>query len=143
MNNYDLLKRHTNRRTFLGRSLLGLGGVALGSLLERGRAAEPKFRSKGVVNPLHFRPKIKRVIFLTMAGGPSHLETFDYKPKLAEMSGKPMPESFTKGQPIAQLQGQKLTCLAPQHPFQKFGRSGQEICSLFPHIGSVADDICI
>ena len=88
-------------------------------------------------------PKAKRVIFLYMAGGPSHLETFDYKPKLAEMHGQPMPESFTKGQPIAQLQGQKLNCFAPQHPFQKFGKSGQEICELFPHIGTVADDICI
>ena len=77
-----------------------------------------------------------------MAGGPSHLETLDYKPKLAELSGKPMPESFTKGQPIAQLQGQQLKCLAPQHAFKKFGQSGQEI-ALFPLIGSVADDICV
>ena len=54
-----------------------------------------------------------------------------------------MPESYTKGQPIAQLQGKELTCFAPQHAFQKFGQSGQEICGLFPHIGSVIDDICI
>ena len=55
-----------------------------------------------------------------------------------------MPESFTKGQPIAQLQGSKqLTCLAPQHPFERFGKSGQQICSKFPHIGNIADDICI
>ena len=59
------------------------------------------------------------------------------------MSGKPMPESFTKGQPIAQLQGQQLKCFAPQWEFKKFGKSGQEICELFPQIGSVADDICI
>ena len=67
-----------------------------------------------------------------MAGGPSHLETFDYKPKLAEMNGQPMPESFTKGQPIAQLQGAKLTCFAPQHPFKKCGKSGQEIIDDLP-----------
>ena len=54
-----------------------------------------------------------------------------------------MPESFTKGQQIAQLQGKKLICFGPQHAFEKFGKSGQEICELFPHIGSVADDICI
>ena len=54
-----------------------------------------------------------------------------------------MPESFTKGQQIAQLQGQPLICFGPQHGFKKFGKSGQEICELFPHIGSVADDICI
>src|SRR5205809_7836312 len=59
------------------------------------------------------------------------------------MSGKPMPDSFTKGQPIAQLQGQTLRCLAPQYEFKKFGKTGQEISSLFPHIGSVVDDICI
>jgi hypothetical protein len=116
----------------------GVGLLALNSLLDRGLLA-----STGVVNPLHHPAKAKRVIFLYQAGGPSHLETFDYKPKLAEMTGKPMPDSFTKGQQIAQLQGQRLTCFGPQHPFQKFGKSGQEMCSLFPHIGSVADDICI
>jgi hypothetical protein len=78
-----------------------------------------------------------------MAGGPSQLETFDPKPKLAELHGEPMPESLTKGQQLAQLQGQKLNCFAPQHPFAKFGKSGIEICSLFPHIGSVIDDICL
>jgi hypothetical protein len=78
-----------------------------------------------------------------MAGGPSHLESFDHKPKLRELDGQPMPESFTKGQPIAQLQGQKLVCMGPQHPFERYGRSGQEICTIFPRIGSVADEICI
>ena len=68
-----------------------------------------------------------------MAGGPSHLETLDYKPKLAEMHGQPMPESYTKGQPIAQLQGAKLTCFAPQHPFVKCGKNGQEIKGVPPH----------
>ena len=96
-----------------------------------------------MINPLHFPAKAKRVIFLYQAGGPSHLETFDYKPKLADMNGQPMPESLTKGQQIAQLQGKPLTCFGPQHGFHKFGKSGQEICELFPHIGSVADDICI
>ena len=78
-----------------------------------------------------------------MAGGPSHLETFDPKPKLAAMHGKPMPESFTKGQQLAQLQGQKLLCFGPQHPFQAFGKERIEICALFPHIGSVIDEICL
>ncbi len=83
------------------------------------------------------------MIYLYQAGGPTHLDTFDYKPKLAEMAGKPMPESFTKGQPIAQLQGAKLVCFPPQFKFKRFGSSGQEICELFPQIGSIADDICI
>jgi hypothetical protein len=123
-----------NRRTFLGRGMAGFGALALNQLLAR---------TQGVVNPLHHAPTAKRVIFLYQAGGPSHLETFDYKPALARMHGESMPESFTKGQQIAQLQGRPLICFGPQHEFQRFGKSGQEICKLFPHIGSVADDICI
>src|SRR5688500_8070920 len=149
--------RLLQRRTFLGQGLRGVGALALTSLLNpsllRGDATAPGGKAspatsrldrwKGVVNPLHFAPKAKRVIFLVMAGGPSHLETFDYKPKLAEMHGKPMPESFTKGQPIAQLQGAKLNCFGPQWGFKKFGKCGAEICELFPHTGSIADDICV
>jgi hypothetical protein len=98
---------------------------------------------KGAVEPLHFPAKAKRVIFLYQAGGPSHFETFDPKPKLREMHSKPMPESFTKGQQIAQLQGKPLVCFGPQFDFKRFGKSGQELCELFPQIGSVADDVCI
>src|SRR5947209_1047600 len=132
------------RRAFLGRAAAGIGSMALASLLNpRLFAGEPAGRYPGVVNPRHFPPKVKRVIYLYMAGGPSHLETFDYKPKLAEMSGQPMPESITKGQPIAQLQGAKLTCFAPQHPFKKCGQNGQEISTIFPRLMEVADDLCI
>ncbi len=140
---------HQTRRAFLGRAATGLGSVALASLLDsRLLAGEAPSKAgagryQGVVNPRHFPPKAKRVIYLYMAGGPSHLETFDYKPKLAEMNGKPMPESITKGQPIAQLQGAKLNCFAPQHPFKKCGKSGQEIADIFPHMGEVADELCI
>jgi hypothetical protein len=94
------------------------------------------------VNPLHFPAKARRVIWLSMAGGPSHLETFDPKPKLVEMHGKPMPESFTRGKQIAQLQGQKLVCYGPQLPFKRFGKAGVELCELFTQLGSVSDDIC-
>jgi hypothetical protein len=59
------------------------------------------------------------------------------------MHGQPMPESFTKGQQLAQLQGQKLTCFGPQHPFAKFGKNQTEICALFPKLGSVLDEICL
>ncbi len=135
------------RRSFLGRTACGIGAAALSSLLRRDIAAAEAIAnqsaSRGVINPLHLAAKAKRIIFLTMAGGPSHLESLDHKPKLAEMHGQLMPESFTKGQPIAQLQGAQLKCFGPQHPFQKYGESGQEICELFPHVGSVADEICI
>jgi hypothetical protein len=148
MNLIDKLHTLQTRRAFLGRSAAGLGALALASLLNPRLLAGTGTKStvehwRGVVQPLHFKPRVKRVIYLYMAGGPSHLETWDYKPKLAAMHGKPMPESFTKGQPIAQLQGAKLNCFAPQHPFKKFGRSQQEISTIFPHIGDIADDICI
>jgi hypothetical protein len=127
------------RRAFLRQGIAGLGLFGLNSLLT------PRLfgGTSGVVNPLHHPAKAKRVIYLYQAGGPSHLETFDYKPKLAAMHGQGMPESFTKGQQIAQLQNAKLTCFGPQHKFQKFGKSGQEMCELFPHMGGVADDLCI
>src|ERR1051326_3659867 len=134
------------RRAFLGRGIASLGLIALNSLIERRSFAEEIAGSgkwTGAIHPLHFPPKAKRVIYLYQAGGPSHLETFDYKPKLAEMHGKAMPESFTKGQQLAQLQGKPLNCFGPQYGFKTFGKSGQHICELFPHIGSVADDICI
>src|SRR5262249_49726763 len=78
-----------------------------------------------------------------MSGGPSHLETFDYKPKLAEMDGKPMPESFTKGQPIAQLQGAKLTCLGPRFAFRKHGKSGTEVADILPYTAKLADKLAV
>ena len=137
-------KFDVHRRAFLGRGAAGLGLMALNSLLSpRLFGAAAALQSRGAVNPLNFPPKAKRVIFLYQAGGPSHLETFDYKPKLVEMNSKAMPESFTKGQQIAQLQGKELKCFAPQYGFKTFGKSGQHICELFPHIGSIADDICI
>jgi hypothetical protein len=136
------------RRAFLRRTTGSLGSFALASLLnplksDAGVSRPEPGKWPGVVQPLHFAPKAKRIIWLYMAGGPSHLETLDPKPKLAELHGKPMPESFTKGQPIAQLQGQALKCFGPQHPFKKFGQSGQEICELFPKLGGVADELCI
>jgi hypothetical protein len=133
------------RRSFLGKATWTMGSLALASLIDPGvTAAAPQAdRWTGVVRPLHVPPKAKRVIHLYMAGGPSHLETFDYRPQLAKMHGSTMPESFTKGQPIAQLQGQALKCFAPQYEFNRCGKSGQEISSLFPHMQSIADDMCI
>jgi Protein of unknown function (DUF1501) len=130
-----------SRRAFLAKA--SLGSLALSSLLDPSIFAAAPDRWRGVIARPHFPPKAKRVIWLTMAGGPSHLETFDYKPKLAALHGQPMPESFTKGQQLAQLQGQPLKCFGPQWSFKRFGQCGAEMNALFPLIGSVADDICI
>ena len=136
------------RRTFLQRGSYGVGALALGSMLNQQLLAQDDVavpRWNGIARSFQGPQKIKRVIHLCMAGGPSHLETLDYKPKLAEMDGKPMPKSYTEGKQIAQLQGQanKLKCLGPQHPFKKYGESGQMINTILPNIGSIADDICI
>jgi hypothetical protein len=78
-----------------------------------------------------------------MAGGPSHLETFDFKQALKDLDGKPFPESFTKGQQLAQLQNAPLKARGPSTEFKKWGKSGQEISTLLPHLGAIADDLCI
>jgi hypothetical protein len=148
MMNIEFRPEQIARRSFLGRASLGLGSMALAGLLQPrlwGAAAPASGeRYAGVVNPRHFAPQAKRVIFLCMAGGPSHLELFDEKPKLAQIHGQPVPESFTKGQPIAQLQHQKeLRCFGPQTTFKTYGESGQRMSEHLPHIGGVADEICI
>jgi uncharacterized protein (DUF1501 family) len=142
------------RRAFLENSMTGIGAVALAGLLGQrdslfaapaglpGDVAD----GGGVIGPnRHFPAKVKRVIHLCMAGGQSHLESFDYKPKLAELDGQPMPASFTEGQQLAQLQKSagNLKCMGPQFGFAKHGKSGQEISDAFPHLATVADEIAI
>ncbi len=129
------------RRVFLGGACQTVGAVALASLLRP--AALEAAPAQGVLTSLPLPQRARRVIWLTMAGGPSQFETFDPKPKLADMDGKPMPESLTKGQQLAQLQGQQLVCLGPQFPFVPHGENRTEISSLLPHLGSVIDDICL
>ena len=140
-------KLRLTRRTFLGKTVRGVGSLALASLLTPSILdASPKMaRWQGVISEPHIHRKQNGSYISVWQEGPSHLETLDYKPKLAEMHGKPMPQTFTKGQPIAQLQGQanSLKCLGPTHEFKKYGESGQEMSTAFPHIGSLADDICI
>jgi len=126
------------RRAFLGRASMGLGSLALASLGNPTFAAE-----SGIAGFPDLAPKAKRVIFLCMAGGPSHIELFDHKPTLAKRDGEAMPGSFTKGEQIAQLQGRELRIMGPQHPFRRYGASGQHMSTLLPHIGEIADDICI
>src|SRR3954469_5867016 len=137
MNPIPLLQR----RTFLGQACRGVGGIALASLLGPAVASAAD-KWKGVVTTPHVAPKAKRVIFLVMAGGPSHLELYDNKPTLAKLNGQPMPESITNGQPIAQLQGAKLNCCGPQWGFKKHGTGGLEMNELFTHLPTVADDLC-
>ncbi len=145
MNRFDpeQMKLRLTRRALFGRTATGLGSLALASLLNPEVLRAGDHGATGAPGSTHFAPKARRIIYLYMAGGPSHLETLDHKPKLAAMQGRPMPESYTAGMPIAQLQNQRLVCFAPQHPFKRYGQSGQEIAEIFPQIGTVADEICV
>lgn len=133
-NNLTAMKR----RNFLNQAGLGLGMTAFHSLLSNDLTGASLAKS---LSPI--LAKAKRVIFLCMSGGPSHLETFDYKPKLDQMDGKPMPDSFTKGQPIAQLQGQALRVLGHQTKFRKYGHCGQLVSDFLPHTAKMVDDIAV
>ena len=145
----EQIQRTLSRRTFLKHASTGVGGLALSSMLTRDLPANIQVLNSlddsGGDFQLPGMPKCKRVIHLCMAGGPSHLETFDYKSKLAELDGKPMPKSVTDGQQIAQLQGKRneLKIMGPQHGFKKCGTSGNEIGNILPHTQAIADEICI
>src|SRR5262249_39824572 len=94
VNDLDCIRLRLSRRSFLSRASMGVGSLALASLLSPRLLAREREAASGA---RHIPPRVRRVIWLYMAGGMSHLETFDYKPELARMHGKPMPESFTKG----------------------------------------------
>ncbi|MEC8338407.1 MAG: DUF1501 domain-containing protein [Planctomycetota bacterium] len=141
----NMIDLNAARRTFLSRSALGLGSVALAGLFPPKKvvAKTPAPGYAGLEDLPHFAPRAKRVIFLCMAGGPSHLETFDYKEQLEKMHGKSMPDSITQGQPIAQLQGQELKCQRPLTRFRRYGQSGQQISDFLPFTARLADQMCI
>ena len=138
---HNALQNDWSRRTFLKKSFAGLGGIALSQFADaKGSASLPMIQQQG---GLHFPAKAKRVIHLCMAGGPSHLESFDPKAELNKLNGQPFPESFTKGQQLAQLQGAKLIARGSFTGFKKYGQAGIEISDLFPYTAAIADEICV
>ncbi len=139
------LENAIGRRTFLARAGVGLGAAALSSLLQADESVSPTAPShyRGLPGLPHFPPRVKRVIFLCMAGGPSHLETFDYKPELIKIDGQPFPSSLTAGQPIAQLQGQELKALRPLTQFRRHGQSEQWVSDFLPWQAKIVDEICV
>lgn len=129
------------RRYFLKDCGVGLGKIAAAGLLAGGvvRAGETtQFPAK---KP-HHSPKAKAVIHLFMAGAPSHLDLFDYKPELAKWEGKSLPESVTSKQRFAFIRADAAV-MGPRFKFKKFGKSGTEIAEIMPHLGSVIDDVCL
>ncbi len=135
----------TNRRAFLGRTVLGLGGVALLDLL-RAAAAEPGAPSpfKGILDKPHHPPKAKRIISLFMAGGPSQLDLFDHKPKLNEHNGQDLPESVRMGQRVTGMTAHQATLpmAGSIFKFAKYGKSEATMSELMPWTAKIADDLC-
>jgi len=125
-----------NRREFFGQAGLGIGSVALASLL-----ANEQSQAADVVPQSHFAPKAKAVIFMFMAGGPSQLELFEDKPKLTELSGQKPPDSFMKDRRFAFLKGTE-TLLGSRRTFDRYGDSGVVLSDLLPYHRNIADDVC-
>ena len=135
------------RRHFFQDCGIGVGKIALASLMAGGTnralaAAPSPATSPMAPRSTHFRATAKRVIYLFMAGAPSQLEMFDYKPKLAELAGKPIPPSVIKGQRYAFIQPDAAV-LGPCFSFARQGQSGAEISEVLPHLGKVVDDITL
>src|SRR5437868_1559562 len=135
-----------NRRTFLTRCGLSLGGFALWDLLRRDAAAAPAPANpfKGILDAPHFAPKAKRVIYLFMSGGPSQLDLFDHKPLLNEMNGQDLPDSVRRGQRLTGMSGNQATLpLAGSiFKFDRHGKSGATVSELLPNLAKVADELC-
>jgi len=131
-------KNLASRRWFLRDCPVGLGAIAFGNLLQGSLKAEN--HSNGLVP--HYLPKAKRVIHLFMAGAPSQLELFDYKPELAKLEGKPLPASVIGNQRYAFIRPDAAV-LGPRFTFQKHGKSGAEISSVLPNISKIADELCL
>ena len=135
-----------NRRHFLGKAALGVGSAALGSLLLPDLLNGGKNDSSEL--PLgikHFASKAKRIIMLTQNGAPSQLESFDYKPLLNKMFNKDLPDSIRKGQRVTGMTSnqERFPLVGSKFKFQQYGKAGTWVSEIFPHIGEIADDICV
>ena len=134
-----------SRRHFLRQSTLGLGALALGSLLDgcglKSAENTPELTPSTAGMP-HFSPKAKRVLFLHMEGAPSQLELFDYKPELAKLDGKPCPPSLLAGKRFAFIKGVP-NMLGPQVKFAQYGKSGTWLSEHFTHFQQVVDKVSL
>src|SRR5687768_995125 len=131
----DLLS--TTRRHFFGQCAVGLGGIALASLLgNRDSVAAEISKNPFAPKKPHYPGKAKNIIYLFMAGGPSQLELFDFKPKLVELNGQPIPESFVKDKRFAFMDTfskERPKLLGTRRKFSRHGQSGAWVSEMFPH----------
>src|SRR5690606_15546702 len=138
--------RHISRRHFLLESAAGLGAVALGGLLGGCVPKNPTQQALASAldpmspKPPHFPGKAKRVIYMHMAGAPSQLELFDFKPELQKLNNKPCPQSLLEGKRFAFIRGTPKM-LGPQANFQQRGESGAYVSDYLPHFAGIADEV--
>src|SRR5436190_6711704 len=132
------------RRQFMHQCGYGLGPIALASLLtDAGYGRAPVQTPAPLApRPPHFRPRARAVIHLFMAGAPSQLELFDYKPELTRLEGRPIPPEVIGGQRYAFIRPDAMA-LGPRFRFHRYGQSGAELSEMLPHLSRVVDDICI
>jgi hypothetical protein len=144
MNEFFESRLNVNRRHFLGKLSLGLGSVALGSLLVPGLLHREDEEIASVTGMPNFAPKAKRVIYLFQNGAPSQLESFDYKPLLNKMHGEELPASVRMGQRLTGMTANqaKFPLVGSHFNFQQHGKSGAWVSEIFPNIAKIADDIC-
>ena len=140
-NGFEARRRLITRRWFFKECGIGLGSMALGSLLARGNVRPPGANPMMPREP-HFTGKAKNVIFLFMAGAPSHLEMFDYKPQLAKYDGKLPPAELIKNYRAAFI-NPNSTLLGPKFKFKKYGQSGAEVSELLPYFSGIVDEVAI
>jgi hypothetical protein len=133
-----------NRRLFLGRSGLALGSLALSQLLPYDLRAEQPVTVPGVLDKPHFEPKAKRIIYLFMAGGPSQLDLFDYKPLLNQRNGEDLPDSVRKGQRLTGMSANQahLPLAGSIFRFAQHGRSRAWVSDLLPNTAKIVDELC-
>ncbi len=133
------------RRQLFGRTAGGIGVAALASLLNPGLRAAQADKVPGALEVLHYPAKAKRIIYLVMSGGPSHIDLLDYKPQLKKHHGEELPGSVRMGQRVTGMtSGQKsFPCASSLFEFKQHGKSGSWVSELLPHVGGVADDIAI
>lgn len=149
MNLFQEHQRHLTRRQLLGRTATGIGTAALASLLNPSLFGAPPAPGgtphAGVLGTPHFAPKAKRVIYLFMSGGPSHIDLWDYKPQLKAHNGEELPASIRMGQRITGMtSGQKaFPCVASIFKFDQHGESGTWVSELLPHMATIVDDIAV
>jgi hypothetical protein len=145
MNLRDEYLKYRTRRQFFRDCSVGLGGLGLASLLDPRLLAADKSAADDPLAPKkpHFAARAKHIIYLHMAGAPSTLDLFDYKPKLIELNGQPCPESYMRGQQFAFIKSGKPKLLGSPHKFAKHGKSGQEMSAIVPKLAEVADELCI